>query len=132
MPGTRSMSPKEQKITSGREAMAMGPVDHLQRRHADRAARPVDQFDLGGKQLVDAVLDDRVRLPAADLHDRPGPGGRPTIACRSCAAASGSRYSSRYFTMLSFDSFRLSHFPRWQVVLQPYPLADSSAVKSSS
>ena len=33
------MSPNEQKITSGRAAMAMGLVDHLERRDADRAAR---------------------------------------------------------------------------------------------
>ena len=74
-------------------------VDHLERRDADRAARAVDQRDLRRQQLVDAELDDRVGLAAADLHERPRPrdrcaGSRPA----SAAAASASRYSSRYFT----------------------------------
>ena len=43
-PGTRSMSPKEQKITSGRARNGVRLVDHLQRRDADRAARAVHQF----------------------------------------------------------------------------------------
>ena len=70
-PGTRSMSPKEQKITSGRAAIAQRLVDHLERGDADRTAGPVDQLDPVGQQLVQPVLDDRVGLPAADLHQRP-------------------------------------------------------------
>ena len=54
----------------------MGPIDHLQRRDADRAARPVHQFNLGRQDAIDAVFDDRVGLAAADFHDRPGPGDR--------------------------------------------------------
>ena len=71
------MSPNEQKMTSGRAAIAMRPVDHLQRGDADRAARAVDQLDARREQLVDAVLDDRVGLAAADLHQRPRPGRDP-------------------------------------------------------
>ena len=51
------------------------PVDHLERRDADRASGAVDHLDLVGQQLVDAVADDRMGLAAADLHDRPAAGG---------------------------------------------------------
>ena len=44
-------------------------VDAAHRDHADRAAGTVDELDVGGQQVVDAVLVDRVRVPAADLHD---------------------------------------------------------------
>ncbi len=49
-------------------------VDHLQRGDAHGASRPVDQFHLRRQQAVDAVLDNGVRLAAADLHDGPRPG----------------------------------------------------------
>ena len=52
-----------------------GAVDHLQRGDADRAARAVDEFHGSAQQLVDAVADDRMGLPATHFHDRPGPGG---------------------------------------------------------
>ena len=51
-----------------------GPVDHLQWRDAHGTAGAVDQFDLVGQKLVDAVPDDGVGLPTADLHDRPRSG----------------------------------------------------------
>src|SRR5690606_14109432 len=35
-----------------------------------------DELDLLGQEPIDAVADDRVRLPAADLHDDPGPRDR--------------------------------------------------------
>ncbi len=54
-----------------------GLVDHFQRRDADRAARSVDQRNLRWQHLIQREADDRVRLPAADLHDVPRPGGRP-------------------------------------------------------
>ena len=38
---------------------------------------PVDHPHALGQRLVDPLLDDRVRLPAADLHERPRPGGDP-------------------------------------------------------
>ena len=44
-------------------------VDAPHRDHADRAARPVHELDVGGQQVVEAVLVDRVRVPAAHLHD---------------------------------------------------------------
>ena len=52
-------------------------VDELERRNAHRATRTVDHLDLVRNELVDAVPDDRMRLTAADLHDRPrlGDGG---------------------------------------------------------
>ena len=60
---------------------------------------PVDHLDLVGQQLVDAVPDDRVGLPAADLHDRPAAGSSTAwIWSSSRAASSGSLNSSRYFT----------------------------------
>ena len=66
------MSPKEQKITSGRAAIASALSMISSGRDAHRAAGAVDHLDLVGEQLVDAVPDDRVGLAAADLHDRPG------------------------------------------------------------
>ena len=43
-------------------------VDASHRDHADRAPGAVDQLDVLGEQVVDAVLVDRVRVPAAHLH----------------------------------------------------------------
>src|SRR5262249_29063925 len=55
-----------------------------ERGDADRAPRPVDHLDALGQQLVDPVPDDRVGLPAADLHDRPTvPGGRMDVVHQS-------------------------------------------------
>ena len=61
-PGTRSMSPKEQKITSGRRAIGDGLVDQFKRRDADRAAGAVHQLDLLRQQLIQSALDDGVGL----------------------------------------------------------------------
>ena len=44
-------------------------VDAPHRDHADRAAGPVHELDVGRQQVVDAVLVDRVRVAAAHLHD---------------------------------------------------------------
>lgn len=44
-------------------------VDRLERGHAHRAARAMDELDLGREHLVEAVAQDRVGLTAADLHD---------------------------------------------------------------
>ena len=51
-----------------------GAVDQLERRDADGAARAVDERDELGEHPVEAVLDERVGLPAADLHEGPGAG----------------------------------------------------------
>src|SRR5262249_12787742 len=48
-------------------------VDLLERRDADRASGAVNELDAGREQSIDAVLDDRVRLPPADLHQGPRP-----------------------------------------------------------
>ncbi len=43
-------------------------VDAAHRDHADRAAGAVHELDVRRQQVVDAVLVDRVRVAAADLH----------------------------------------------------------------
>src|SRR6185369_1598965 len=48
-------------------------INLLQRRHAHRTPRPMHQRDLLRQQLVNAILHDRVSLPAANLHQRPRP-----------------------------------------------------------
>ncbi len=53
-------------------------VDELERRHAHRAARAVDELHRVGQQLVHPELEDRVGLAAAHLHERPA-------ACRGVA-----------------------------------------------
>ena len=67
-PGTRIMSPKQVKITPGSWAIAMPsstrPIGITQTGQPG----PVDELDVLGQQVVDAVLVDRVRVPAADLH----------------------------------------------------------------
>ena len=69
------MSPKQVKITPGTCATAIAVVDATHRDHADRAAGPVDELDVRGQEVVDAVLVDRVRVPAAHLHDLVLPAG---------------------------------------------------------
>ena len=68
-PGTRIMSPKQVKITSGSCASAMPsstrPIGITQTGQPG----PVHELDVRRQQVVDAVLVDRVRVPAADLHD---------------------------------------------------------------
>ena len=48
-----------------------GLVDHLDGRDAHRAAGAVDESDFARQQVIEAALDDGVRLAAADFHDRP-------------------------------------------------------------
>ena len=68
-PGTRSMSPKVASVTSGLLGERDRVVDAAHRDHADGAAGPVDELDLGRQQVLEPVAVDRVRVPAADLHD---------------------------------------------------------------
>ena len=58
---------------SGPRRDRVGAVDRLQRSDADRAAGPVDQLELRRQDAIEPVLDDAVRLAAADLHDGPRP-----------------------------------------------------------
>ena len=51
-------------------------VDPPHRQDADRASRPVHQFDLLRQHALDAVAKDRVGVAAADFHDVEGPLGR--------------------------------------------------------
>ena len=68
-PGTRIMSPKQVKITPWHVGDRDPVVDAPHRDHADRAAGAVHELDVRRQQVVDAVLVDRVRVAAADLHD---------------------------------------------------------------
>ena len=62
------MSPKQVKITPGLARDRDPVVDAPHRDHAHRAARAVHELDVRRQQVVDAVLVDRVRVAAADLH----------------------------------------------------------------
>ena len=97
-PGTRSMSPNEVKITPGRAAMAWAlSICSSGVTHTGQPG-PCTSSICSGQQTVDAVLDDRVRLPAAHLHERPRAGRHPARSrARILAATRPSRYSSRYF-----------------------------------
>jgi hypothetical protein len=55
----------------------MGLVDLLQRRHTHGTSGSVHELDLRRQHPVHAVLDDRVGLAAADLHEGPRPCGHP-------------------------------------------------------
>ncbi len=68
-PGTRIMSPKQVKMTSGSCGERDAVVDAAHRDHAHGAARAVDELDVLGQEVVDPVLVDRVGVPAAHLHD---------------------------------------------------------------
>ncbi|OPZ83305.1 MAG: hypothetical protein BWY76_02334 [bacterium ADurb.Bin429] len=52
-------------------------VNEFHRRHAHRAAGAVHQRDRRRQQRIYAELDDGVRLPPADFHDRPRAGDQP-------------------------------------------------------
>ena len=99
-PGTRIMSPKAAKITSGRSGQREAVVDPAHGQHADRAARAVDQLDVGGQHVLEAEAVDRVGVPAAHLHEAVVPPGsaRRRISSQACAMRSESRNSSTNFT----------------------------------
>ena len=74
LPGTRSMSPNEQKITFvATAAMSSALVDHLQRCHTHWAARVRGSNSTvpSGSSLVEAVADDGMSLSTTDFHDCP-------------------------------------------------------------
>ena len=56
-----------------------GVVHPPHRYDAHRAAGPVHQFDRGREVVLQAVLVDRVGVPAADLHDLVTPAGRAQL-----------------------------------------------------
>ena len=94
------MSPKHVKITPWHVGDRDAVVDAAHGDHADRAAGAVHELDVGRQQVVDAVLVDRVRVAAADLHDlvvAAGLDGRDDLAA-STRPSSASRYSSTNFT----------------------------------
>ena len=99
LPGTRSMSPKEQKITSGRAAISIGLVDQFQRRDADRAAGTVHQFDLRGSSSSMPYLTIVWVWPPQISMIVQGRVVTRWIAYLSFCAAAPSRYSSWNFMM---------------------------------
>ena len=86
LPGTRSMSPNEQKITPGRAAISSALS--ISSSGVTQTGQPGPWMSVISwrQQFVDAELDDGVRLAAADLHERPRPRGdaanRPRVARR--------------------------------------------------
>ena len=98
-PGTRSMSPNEQKITSGRAAMSSAfSMISSGVTHTGQPG-PVHQRHLRRQQLVDAELHDGVGLPAADLHQGPRPGGDPAQRARVAARRPRRRGIRRRYLM---------------------------------
>ena len=94
-----------QHVAEGREDH-LGPlgerdrvVDAAHRDHADRAARAVQEVDLGRHEILDPVLVDRVRVPAADLHELQRAAGldQASSSCTSFCASSPERNSSTNF-----------------------------------
>ena len=69
VPGTRIMSPKAAKITSGSLRDGEAVVDASHGKDADRTAGAVNQFDIGGKDVFQAEAVDGVGVAAADFHD---------------------------------------------------------------
>ena len=63
------MSPNAVKITSGCSAMDKPVVDSSHGKHADRTTRPVDQFDVGRQQILQAKPVDGVSVSAAYFHE---------------------------------------------------------------
>ncbi len=75
LPGTRSMSPKQQKMTSGRGAMCTAlSISSSGVTHTGQPG-PCTSFNLFGQQLIQPELDDGMRLSAANFHQRPGASG---------------------------------------------------------
>ena len=50
-------------------------IDNLQRCYAHRAPGAMQQFDLGGQELLQTIFRNRMGLAAANFHQRPGTGG---------------------------------------------------------
>jgi hypothetical protein len=50
-------------------------VEPPHRQHADRAPRPMDEADIAGHQILHAIAEDRVGMPAAELHEGISPVG---------------------------------------------------------
>jgi hypothetical protein len=76
----------------GAAGQLQGRIDGGRRRHAHRAAGPVDQPQPRRQQLVQPPAHDRVGLAAAHLHQRPGAGhtgrqGRGQLSCHAPAPA---------------------------------------------
>ena len=70
-PGTRIRSPKHVKITPGSMRDGDAVVEASHRDHAHGASGSVHELDVARQQVLDAVLEDRVGVPTAHLHDLP-------------------------------------------------------------
>lgn len=64
-------------------------IDELNRRDAHRATRPMNEGNLFGQQLIEPELHDSMGLPAADLHQRPGPGRDASDLARILSGGAG-------------------------------------------
>src|SRR6185369_9657241 len=49
-----------------------GIVHPAERNDADRAARPMNHFDVARQQVLDAILENRVRMATANFHQLQG------------------------------------------------------------
>src|SRR5579859_8112529 len=101
-PGTRSMSPKEQKITSGRLAMATAlSINSIGVTHTGQPGPCTSVISFGSRSSSPLLTMVCVCPPQISMMVQ----GRVTfcrIAHASCSAAFGSRYSLRNFTELLF------------------------------
>jgi len=64
------ISPNEQKITFGCDAIVNNSINQFQRRNANGTAQTVNQFVFVRQRLVNVVPDNRMRLTAANFHNR--------------------------------------------------------------
>ena len=101
LPGTRSMSPNEQKITSGREAIAMAlSIISSGVTHTGQPG-PCTSSIPGGRSSSMPYLTIVCVCPPQTSMMVHGLVVTARRACRSLLAAAGSRYSSRYFMGIS-------------------------------
>src|SRR6185312_8064500 len=61
----------EDHVRALRDGMCL--IDHLERCHANRAARSMHQLDLVRQKPIDSVFDDAMGLPTANFHQHPRP-----------------------------------------------------------
>ena len=70
-PGTRNISPNEQRITSGSPGKLARHINQFNRRDADRAPWAMNDRDFRRKESIESISDNRMCLPSTYLHDGP-------------------------------------------------------------
>src|SRR5579864_421569 len=109
-PGTRSMSPKEQKIASGRLAIATAlSINSIGVTHTGQPGPCTRVISLGSRSSRPLLTMVCVWPPQISMMVH----GRVTfwrIAAANCSAAFGSRYSLRNFTELLFHCAHLLEY----------------------